>query len=148
MTDSSPPLLLSRDFATTSHQSWLKWALLFIIFGAGVAAGVGGSALVIRQRILAVIRQPEQIPDRVIPILCHRLSLNDEQSVQVAAIMRRRYAAVEELRSEFTPRITTELHLLQTEVDAVLSADQKERWAIWCQRIEECLPSAPLQMRD
>ena len=116
--------------------------------GAGVAVGAAGSVLLIRQRIASVLRQPEQIPDRVVPILRHRLSLTDEQTEQVAAIVRRRYTALEEVRSEFTPRVATELRLLRTEVDAVLTSDQKDRWAIWCQRVEEHLPSTPAQKPD
>ncbi|GDY07414.1 hypothetical protein LBMAG52_09000 [Planctomycetia bacterium] len=148
MTDSSNQLPPTGALAASWPRRWLKWALLVVIFGAGVAVGAAGSVLLIRQRIASVLRQPEQIPDRVVPILRHRLSLTDEQTEQVAAIVRRRYTALEEVRSEFTPRVATELRLLRTEVDAVLTSDQKDRWAIWCQRVEEHLPSTPAQKPD
>ena len=145
MTDSTNPSLPPDPPTVSSSRRWLKWALLVVIFVAGMAVGAAGSAMVIRQRIASVLSQPDQIPDRVVPILRHRLSLTDEQTEQVAAIVRRRYTALEEVRSEFTPRVATELRLLRTEVDAVLSSDQKPRWAIWCQRVEEHLPSTPSQ---
>ena len=148
MTDLTNLSLPPDPPAQSSPRRWLKWALLVVIFVAGAAVGAAGSALLIRWRIAAVLSQPEQIPDRVVPILRHRLSLTDEQTEQVAAIVRRRYTALEEVRSEFTPRVVTELRLLSREVDAVLSPDQKQRWAIWCQRIEEHLPSTPAQKRD
>ena len=148
MTDPTNPSLPPDPPTASSSRRWLKWALLVVIFVAGVAVGAAGSAMVIRQRIASVVSQPDQSPDRVVPILRHRLSLTDEQTVQVAAIVRRRYSALEEVRSEFTPRVATELRLLRTEVDAVLSSGQKQRWAIWCQRVEEHLPSTPAQNPD
>lgn len=148
MTDSTNQPPPPGPLAASPPRRWLKGALLAVIFVAGVAVGAAGSALLIRQRITAVLTHPEQLPDRIIPILRHRLSLNDDQTEQVAAIVRRRYTALEEVRSEFTPRVATELQLLRTEVDAVLSADQKQRWAIWCQRVEEHLPSTPAQKSD
>ncbi len=148
MTDSTNQPLSTDSLAVSSSRHRLKWVLLVVIFGAGVAVGAAGSAMLIRQRIASVLSQPEQIPDRVVPLLRRRLSLTDEQTKQVAAIVHRRYTALEELRSEFTPRAATELRLLRTEVDAVLSSDQKQRWAIWCERVEEHLPSTPAQKPD
>lgn len=149
MTDSSnPPLAPPGSLAAVLPRRWLRWALLVVIFVAGVAVGAAGSALVIRQRIALVLSQPERIPDRVLPILRRRLSLTAEQAEQVAAIVHRRYTALEEVRSEFTPRVASELQLLRTEVDAVLSSDQKQSWAIWCQRVEEHLPSTPAHKPD
>lgn len=148
MTDLTNLSLPPDPPAQSSPRRWLKWALLVVIFVAGAAVGAAGSALLIRWRIAAVLSQPEQIPDRVVPILRHRLSLTDEQTEQVAAIVRRRYTALEEVRSEFTPRVVTELRLLRREVDAVLSPDQKQRWATWCQRVEEHLPSIAVPNPD
>ncbi len=148
MTDSTNLLPPSVVLTASSPRRWLKWGLLVVIFGAGVAVGAAGSVLLIRERLTAVLRQPELIPDRVMPILRHRLALTDEQAEQVADIVRRRYTALEEVRSDFTPRVATELRLLRTEVDGVLTSDQKQRWANWCQRVEEHLPSTPAQKRD
>ena len=148
MTDPTNPLPSSESPVPLSPHRWLRWALLLVIFGAGVALGAAGSVLLIRERLATALRQPEQIPDRVIPILRHRLSLTDEQAEHVTAIVRRRHAALEDIRSDFTPRVAVELHMLRTEVDAVLTPEQKQRWANWCQRVEEHLPAAPAQNRD
>ncbi len=148
MTDPSNLLPPSGALAASSPRRWLKWALLVVIFGAGVAVGAASSALLIRERLAAALRQPDLIPDRILPILRHRLSLTDEQTEQVAAIVRRRYTALEKVRSDFTPRVAAELRFLRTEVDAVLTSDQKQHWANWCQRVEEHLPTSPSQKRD
>ena len=57
-----------------------------------------------------------------------RLALDDQQFRQVEEILRRRQAALQEIRREFQPLIETELDRVEDEISAVLSDEQRQKW--------------------
>lgn len=131
----------SRMTAPRASRRWLNWLLLIAIFGSGVVIGALVAVRVVRLQVASVLAHPEQIPDRVVPILRMRLDLDDQQVEQVTAIVKQRHAALEDLRAEFSPRVAVELKQLRTEVDAVLKPEQRVHWDLWCRRIEAHLPT-------
>ena len=128
--------------APRSSRRWMNWLLLVAIFGSGAVIGALIAVRVVRLQVASVLNHPEQIPDRVLPILRYRLDLDDQQAEQVAVIVKQRHAALEALRAEFSPRVAVELRQLRTEVDAVLKPDQRTRWDLWCRRVESHLPTS------
>lgn len=127
----------SRQSLVARTARWRSWLLLFVIFAAGIAIGAAGAMKFIHYRVRALLLHPDQVPDQIVEVLRHRLSLTEPQTRQVADIIRRRHAALEQLRAEVSPRVVVELTQLRTEVGALLTADQLPRWQMFCARLDQ-----------
>lgn len=116
-------------------------ALTFL--GGGVVGAVGG-AVWTRETMLAAMRTPEALPDRILPRLRADLGLTPDQAARVEEIVRRRHAALEAVRAEAYPRQVAEFQAMRAEVDAVLTPDQRARWAAVGAGVEQrYLPARP-----
>ncbi len=124
-----PPPLVAR-------ARWQSWLLLCVIFAAGIAIGAVGSMKFIHYRVRTLLQHPDRVPDQVVAVLRHRLSLTEPQTRQVTDIIRRRHAALESLRAEVSPRVAVELTQLRTEVAAVLTVNQLSQWQTFCTRLD------------
>lgn len=140
MTDATSPVSTPTPARSLLSRRWFNWLLLVVIFGAGVLIGALVAVRVVRMQVASVLSHPEQIPDRVMPILRHRLDLDEEQAVKIAAMVKQRHAALEDLRAEYSPRVAIELQQLRRDVDSVLKPEQRTHWDAWCRRIEANLP--------
>lgn len=127
----------------TQTGRWRSWLLLSVIFAAGIAVGAVGAMKFIHYRVRTLLVHPEQVPNQVVEVLQHRLSLTEPQTRQVADIIRRRHAALEQIRGEVAPRVTVELTQLRTEVAALLTADQLPRWQLFCTRFDQLATAPP-----
>ena len=140
MTDATSPVSTPTPARSLLSRRWFNWLLLVVIFGAGVLIGALVAVRVVRMQVASVLSHPEQIPDRVMPILRHRLDLDEEQAVKIAAMVKQRHAALEDLRAEYSPRVAIELQQLRRDVESVLKPEQRTHWDAWCRRIEANLP--------
>lgn len=111
-----------------SSQRWRRVALMMAIFLSGAIVGAVAGGYVARQQMLFMLQHPEQIPDRVLPRIRSQLSLSDEQTSQVDAIVRRRHAAMEVARSKCYPELVAEFEGLCSDIAEVLSPKQRDRW--------------------
>lgn len=136
LTTMPTPLGDSQHSPVARTARWRSWLLLCVIFAAGITIGAAGTMKFIHYRIRTLLLHPDQVPDQVVEVLRHRLSLTEPQTRQVANIIRRRHAALEQLRAEVSPQVAVELTQLRTEVAALLTADQLPRWQSFCTRLD------------
>jgi len=79
--------------------------LMATIFLSGAIVGGVWGRFVAREQMLSMLQHPEQVPDRILPQIRLGLSLDDDQTRQVEAIVRRRHAAMEVVRSNCYPEL-------------------------------------------
>lgn len=117
---------------------------LAIVFACGaIIGGVVGSVLS-RQRMLAVLRNPQQVPDRIVPLIRSELALNDNQTAQVEEIVRQRYANIELLRAEVYPSQRAEFTGMYEDVLPLLNEQQQAAWTALRKTVEQhYLPREP-----
>lgn len=117
--------------------------LLHIFVCGGIVGAVSGGYWM-RERMIAMIRHPEQVPDRILSRIRTELSLSEDQSLKVEEIVRRRHAAMEAHRAESHPRQLVEFKAMHTEVAALLSPEQRDKWSALCDSVERrYLPIRP-----
>jgi hypothetical protein len=125
-TDDSPPA--SPAAPPPRRRWWLRLILVLVIFVSGVLVGTGGTVLVIRNRVLTVVRHPEQMPQRMVNRLRWPLGLSDEQAVELEQVFERRQESLQRLRRRFQPELEAELDQIEAEVADVLDEEQQQRW--------------------
>ena len=95
---------------------------------AGITIGAAGAVLVIRP----VDRQPPPDVDVAVAGMVGRfradLNLSSEQLAKIEAILRLRMGNLDQLRQDARPLIDEQLQAMKQEIDAVLSAEQREKW--------------------
>ena len=117
---------------------------LTLIFVSGIVVGGVGGSLVTQHRMLAMLRSPAQVPDRIMPQIRSRLRLDAKQAAQVEEIVRQRYANIESLRAEVYPEQREEFSAMHDDVAPLLDEQQKVAWNALCQTVEErYLPRKP-----
>ena len=96
-----------------------------------------------RQAAISTMRYMRESLKHLPPDLDEELQLTDAQREKVEAIWRERAEAFEDLRREIHPRYRAELARMETEIAAVLDAEQKQRWQERCVRMREMMPPPP-----
>lgn len=129
-------------------RRWLGIAAMAAIFAGGLLIGAVGGRLIAREQFLSMLRHPEQVPDRIIPRLRSELTLDDEQARQVEAMIRRRYLAMETIRSRSYPELIAEFRAMRNDIADVLSPEQRADWDELSDRLEQrYLPTPPASNR-
>jgi hypothetical protein len=118
----------SRLPAARPRRRWLSIVLGLVIFASGAVVGGGATVLVAVRQVREMITHPERAPDRIVARLHSKLKLNQEQTKKVEQIVKRRQAALMEIRREVQPQVIEQLDLFEQEVADVLQPDQKQRW--------------------
>lgn len=127
-----------------SRSSWPRRALLLLVFVSGGIVGAAGGSYWTRERVIAMMQHPEQIPDRILPRIQAELCLSDDQSRKVEEIVRRRHAAMEAQRAESYPRQLAEFHGMRAEIAEILEPTQHDKWSALCDAVERrYLPIRP-----
>lgn len=125
-------------------RRWPRVVLMVVIFLSGTVVGGVVARIVTREQILAMLKHPERVPDRILPHLRTSLGLTSEQAQRVNEIVRRRHATMESLRARSYPGLLVEFHAMRDEVKEVLSSEQQARWTRLSESIERrYLPDAP-----
>lgn len=130
---------LSSAGNLTTPAIWLA-----LVFACGaIVGGVGGNILT-RHRMLTILRNPGQSPDRIMPLIRSKLALSNEQAEQIKEIIRQRYANMELLRAEIYPRQREEFTAMRDDVAPLLNEQQQAAWAALCNMVEQrYLPREP-----
>lgn len=133
------PIPLPPTARFRTHLAWLT-----IIFACGaIIGGVGGSILT-RQRMLAILRNPQQVPDRIVPLIRSELVLNAQQAAQVEEIVRQRYANIELLRADVYPSQREEFTAMSEDIARLLNEQQQAAWTALLSTVEQhYLPREP-----
>ncbi|MHB8973809.1 MAG: hypothetical protein ACYC3X_16595 [Pirellulaceae bacterium] len=128
MTDASSQPSVAHVPAAPGRRAWLHCVLWLVIFGSGAIVGGGTTLWVVRNRVLVSIRHPEEMPAVLARHLQRMLQLDDQQRVDVEAILQRRQKALQALRRAVQPKIEQELEQAEREISAVLRDDQRTEW--------------------
>jgi hypothetical protein len=140
--DASPNLSLQLP-APEPRRRWVTALAALLIFGAGLASGVGLTVVVAVHRLQHSIHHPEEAPSRVATMLQRRLRLSDEQRSQIETIVAKRQSELTAIRKRFHPEIAQQLDELHKEIGEVLTEPQRERWAkMFSEFRERWLPPA------
>lgn len=108
-----------------------------VILAAGITLGIAGTLLVVRP----TETRPPMPTDRMVRFMLGRfrneLNLTDEQSEQIGAILKGHFAELERLRTEARPKISKVFETLKSDVDGVLTEEQRDRWEKLRERMDE-----------
>ena len=130
---------------TTTRHRWPRLLMLLLIFVCGGIVGAVGGSVWMRERMIAMMQHPEQVPDRILPRIRSELALTDDQARRVEEIVRRRHSLMESLRAETYPKQMTEFKAMHKEVADILTPEQQGKWAALCDSVEQrYLPARPV----
>jgi len=111
-----------------ARRRWLSVLLAFLIFIAGLVAGVAVTVGFTVGTLQYLVHHPENAPARITNFLARRLSLDASQREHVLAIVTRHHVQIENLRRQIRPQVDQQLDQVRAEVSAVLSVDQRVKW--------------------
>ncbi len=117
--------------APPRRRRWPSVLLALSLLLSGAAIGAGLATIVIVKRFQYGFTHPETFPAAAAGRLRRVLDLTPGQVQAVESILRRRHAALQEIRREFRPRLESELDQIQREIAETLKPDQAARWEIW-----------------
>jgi hypothetical protein len=113
---------------------------------SGGIIGSGVTALVIVRGVQHRLHHPEEFPAHAAARLRRALQLSDSQSSAVETILRKRQAAIQDIRRGFQPKLEAEIDGLQKDIAAVLNPDQAAKWSTWLdEKRRTWLPAVPPQ---
>ncbi len=112
-----------------SRRLWGRGALIgAVILLCGMVIGGGLTSFVVWRRVQNSVMNPRVMPARIVDHMRGPLDLTDEQAQQLHEIFTRHHSRFEELRKEMEPLVEEELEAIRTEVAAVLTPEQLEKW--------------------
>jgi hypothetical protein len=149
MTNDPSPAAMNQLPAPAARRRWVTVLAAVLIFGAGLASGVGLTVVIAVHRLQHAIHHPEEAPERVAKLLKRQLGLTAEQESKIETIVAKRQAELTAIRQQFHPAIAHQLDELHKEIGEVLTAPQRERWAkMFNEFRERWLPPAPPAAKD
>lgn len=102
--------------------------LLLLVFLAGIAVGVVGTRLFVRQLVRTAVERPEQVRLRVERRLERRLDLTPEQQARVHEILTNSQAQIQSLRREFRPQMAVIVMKANRDIMTILTPEQQRRY--------------------
>ncbi len=99
-----------------------------VILAAGVALGIAGTLLVVRPTPTGPPMRPERAARFMLDRFREELNLTPEQSEQIREILRGHFQELERLREEARPEIGKVFEALKSDLDGVLTEQQRDKW--------------------
>ena len=122
-------------------RRWLTVLLCALIFLAGGVAGAGAMAVHTLRRVKEAVHHPEVIPGRIVARLRRPLDLDQQQELQIQAILARRQASLLEARAEALRRAGPDFVGIEDDIANVLRPDQLVEWhKLYKRFLREWLP--------
>lgn len=101
---------------------------LGLMFAVGAVAGSAGTIVTISQMRSKLLNEPEQMADRFTELVRCDAGLNDQETEVIRVIVDRHHAKMLAMHREFYPQVQAELNSLESDICAVLTPQQHERW--------------------
>jgi hypothetical protein len=101
--------------------------LVTLVFPAGVAAGVVGTRIVVRQVVGETLAHPETVQPRTERNLTFRLRLDGGQREKLHAILTDTHEQLHGLRQEYRPKVIPVLSNANVRITALLTPEQQAR---------------------
>ena len=128
---------------------WVKALLVAVVFLCGMVCGGGIAAVALGHIMRDLVRHPGMRVDRSTTFLTRQLDLTPEQRQQVRVILLKQSGDMQQLRAEVWPRVLERLDKSESEIAAVLTPEQKEKWKTLAGRLrEDWLPPPPVTERE
>ena len=109
-------------------KSWKIILLLALVFVAGLAVGVVGTRIVVRRVVQQALVHPEKAQFVLERNLTRRLRLDNEQQMQLHAILTDTRGQLNTLRIQFQPQAAEVLHGADQKITALLTPAQQTRY--------------------
>jgi hypothetical protein len=128
---------VTEELPSDEHQAPLpmprrRWRLTvllgLVIFVSGGVCGIGLGMWLEKQHFLEILRYPERGPERIAARIQSKLQLDDQQTRQVQAIVKKRVSALEEVHRQVDPLLAEQLNLFEADVAEVLNPQQRAEW--------------------
>lgn len=128
----------------TDRKRGLRLLIMCLIFLSGLIVGAISARIVTRSQMIAMLKNPEKVPDRILPRLKSSLKLTEQQYEAISTIVRKHHREMEELRAQSYPGLLLEFQNMQNEVAEHLSPEQQKTWKSLALMVESSyLPSPP-----
>ena len=108
--------------------AWVQVCVLLLVFASGIGVGAVGASQYMLSRMQQYRANPEVLPGELSAKLQSRMSMSDEQTAEVLAIIKLRHGNITSLRDASAPGILQEFSLMEQEIADVLSPKQREQW--------------------
>ena len=102
--------------------------LLALVFFAGIAVGVVGTRLVVRQMVRTAMERPDRIRLMMERRLDRRLNLTPDQRTRLHEILTGTQAQLRSLRQEIRPQLVAVIGRADRDILAILTPEQRERF--------------------
>ena len=102
--------------------------VLCLVFAAGIAVGVIGTRIVVRQTIQKIARNPDLMRERIERDITARLELSSDQQSKVHTVLLKSQHDVQQLRRDFQPRFIEIMDRTEHEIADTLTPDQREKF--------------------
>jgi hypothetical protein len=123
--------------ASPRRRPWRLLALGLLVFVCGVVSGVGLTAVVVGRRMHRVASHPDQLGRGLVQRLDRRLGLSPEQRTRVEGLVEGHRPRLLGLRAS----ALVELGVLASEIQTVLTPEQRQRWGVLARRIGRFNPA-------
>ncbi|OGR18100.1 MAG: hypothetical protein A3K53_12660 [Deltaproteobacteria bacterium RIFOXYB2_FULL_66_7] len=125
-------------------RRWLIWLLMLAMFLSGMGIGIGGTLIVVRNRILDAFHHPEKAPKQIADRLRNKLSLTEAQASRVEAILQAHQVELRKIRRVAQPQVEAQLDQVEQEIDQMLDAGQQAKWHEMMSSLREVwIPTRP-----
>lgn len=112
----------------TPPRAWLTLLMGGLLLVSGMVMGAGGSVLFLKHRFDQPNHEPKHFSDRLANRVTRDLDLSEEQSTKVREIFKAHQEEMHTIRLQIKDDIDSSFDDLKSEVEAVLTPDQIEKW--------------------
>jgi len=119
-----------------------RWRMAFfglIILMAGLVIGAASTLILVRPRPIGWPGGPEFVSEGMLRSLQRYLHLSREQAEKVESILQKHMRKLHEIRMNARPQIVEQLRLMNEEISAVLTEQQKQIWQDRLQQLQRQL---------
>ena len=124
----SDPSCVTHPAMKPGRRRGRRVLMVLFIFLGGAACGAAVATMVITRAVHSAMQGPDTMSAHITARLSGMLDLTDDQSAQVREIIVRRHNALIDIRRDIQPRLEVELAVLEEEIAAVLSEQQRAKW--------------------
>ncbi len=110
------------------RRTWRHLGMVLLIFLGGAACGAAAATFVLKRALHHAMQNPSAMSTHITGRLAAMLDLTDEQAKQVREIILRHHDGLIDIRRDIQPRLEAELGVLEEEIAALLSEEQRARW--------------------
>jgi hypothetical protein len=108
-----------------------RWRMAFfglVILLAGLVIGASSTLMLVRHGERGHPWGPEFVSKKMVDDLQRDLGLSPEQAKKIEAIVKKRMQKLEVIRKEARPKVEEQLKLMNKEISAVLTEEQRRTW--------------------